>query len=170
MARPKAIPNLLGLPSRVLSPPIHGFLPQFPFLQERKTGVVACSLPFLQENHDLLPPLPHPQSHQFDRRQPPCPLLTDRFLKTQSQGSASSVPNNPAVSSCRKKSDDATFLKDLKDHINEFIHASMDEHKHCFKNTIQKMFGMSKVVTERSAEAKEAEVESALPLQNSVSQ
>ncbi|EEC76097.1 hypothetical protein OsI_13349 [Oryza sativa Indica Group] len=75
------------------------------------------------------------------------------------------------MSSCRKKkSDDATFLEDLKDHIDEFIHASMDEHKHCFKNTIQKMFGMSKVVAERSAEAKEAEVESALPLQTSVSQ
>uniref|UniRef100_A0A0D3FNF8 Uncharacterized protein n=3 Tax=Oryza TaxID=4527 RepID=A0A0D3FNF8_9ORYZ len=91
--------------------------------------------------------------------------------KTQSQGSASSVPKNPAMSSCRKKkSDDATFLEDLKDHIDEFIHASMDEHKHCFKNTIQKMFGMSKVVAERSAEAKVAEVESALPLQTSVSQ
>ncbi|XP_006650520.1 uncharacterized protein LOC102721532 [Oryza brachyantha] len=90
--------------------------------------------------------------------------------KTQSQESASSVPKNPAMASCRKKkSDDATFLEDLKDHIDEFIHASMDEHKTCFKNTIQKMFGMSKVVAERSAEAKEAEVESALPLQTSVS-
>lgn len=37
-------------------------------------------------------------------------------------------------------------------------------------NTIQKMFGMSKVVAERSADAKEAEVKSALPLQTSVSQ
>ncbi|EAZ41853.1 hypothetical protein OsJ_26398 [Oryza sativa Japonica Group] len=97
-------------------------------------------------------------------------LLRMESSKTQSQGSAS-VPKNPAMSSCRKKkSDDVTFLEDLKDHIDEFIHASMDEHKHCFKNTIQKMFGMSKVVAERSAEAKEAEVESALPLQTSVSQ
>uniref|UniRef100_A0A0D9VYF3 Uncharacterized protein n=1 Tax=Leersia perrieri TaxID=77586 RepID=A0A0D9VYF3_9ORYZ len=90
--------------------------------------------------------------------------------KTQPQGSASSAPKNQAMTSCRKKkSDDATFMEDLKDHIDEFIHASMDEHKTCFKNTIQKMFGMSKIVAERSAEAKEAEVESALPLQTSVS-
>ncbi|XP_062212257.1 uncharacterized protein LOC133913198 [Phragmites australis] len=91
---------------------------------------------------------------------------------TQSEGSASSVPKNPAMASCRKKKsdDDATFLEDLKDHIDEFIHASMDEHKTCFKKSIQKMFGMSKLVAERSAESKEAEVESALPLQTSVSQ
>ncbi|XP_039849373.1 uncharacterized protein LOC120708252 [Panicum virgatum] len=91
----------------------------------------------------------------------------------QSEGSAPSVPKNPAMASCRKKKtdDDATFIEDLKDHIDEFIHASMDEHKTCFKKTIQKMFGMSKVVAERSATgAKEAEVESALPLQTSVSQ
>ncbi|KAL5209097.1 hypothetical protein ABZP36_004720 [Zizania latifolia] len=91
--------------------------------------------------------------------------------KTQPEGSVPSVPKNPAMASCRKKkSDDATFLEDLKDHIDEFIHASMDEHKTCFKNTIQKMFGMSKAVAQRSAEVKEAEVESALPLQTSVSQ
>ncbi|CAN6316004.1 unnamed protein product, partial [Urochloa humidicola] len=92
---------------------------------------------------------------------------------TQSEGSAPSVPKNPAMASCRKKKtdDDVTFLEDLKDHIDEFIHASMDEHKTCFKKTIQKMFGMSKAVAERSAaEAKEAEVESVLPLQTSVSQ
>lgn len=88
----------------------------------------------------------------------------------QPQDSAYSVPKNPSMTCCRKRTDGATFLEDLKDHIEEFIHASMDEHKHCFKNTIQKMFGMSKVVAERSAEAKEAEVESALPLQTSVSQ
>ncbi|PSR86013.1 Isoleucine--tRNA ligase [Actinidia chinensis var. chinensis] len=59
----------------------------------------------------------------------------------------------PAIASCRKKkSEEATFLEDLKDHVDEFIHASMDEHKTCFKKTIQKMFGMSKVVAERSAD------------------
>lgn len=125
----------------------------------------------------------------------------------QTEAAAPSVPKNPAMASCRKKkTDDATFLEDLKDHIDEFIHASMDEHKTCFKKTIQKvsctttlkfllsiwsfygchafgaqgfcypwivaqMFGMSKAVAERSAaEAKEAGVESALPLQTSVSQ
>jgi hypothetical protein len=126
---------------------------------------------------------------------------------TQPTGSAApSVPKNPAVTSCRKKkSEEATFIEDVRDHIDEFIHASMDEHKTCFKKTIQKvsctttlqivfsfsrfflwshtfgaqffripcivqMFGMSKAVAERSAEAKGAEVESALPLQTSVSQ
>ncbi|CAL4968121.1 unnamed protein product [Urochloa decumbens] len=86
---------------------------------------------------------------------------------------APSTTKNPAMASCRKKKtdDDATFLEDLKDHMDEFIYATMDEHKTCFKKTIQKMFGMSRAVAERSAsEAKEAEVESALPLQTSVSQ
>ncbi|XP_076925939.1 uncharacterized protein LOC143588939 [Bidens hawaiensis] len=72
----------------------------------------------------------------------------------------------PAASSCRKKkSDDATFLQDVKDHIDEFIHASMEEHKDCFKKSISKMFGMSKVVAEREAAAANKEVESSLPLQ-----
>jgi len=45
-----------------------------------------------------------------------------------------------SVTSCRKKkSEEATFLEDLKDHIDEFIHASMDEHKTCFKKTVQKV-------------------------------
>ncbi|KAJ6920411.1 hypothetical protein NC651_014104 [Populus alba x Populus x berolinensis] len=48
-----------------------------------------------------------------------------------------------------------TFLEDVKDHIDEFIHASMDEHKSCFTKTIKK------TVAERSADAKE--VESSLP-------
>ncbi|XP_043713835.1 uncharacterized protein LOC122662307 isoform X2 [Telopea speciosissima] len=73
----------------------------------------------------------------------------------------------PPITSCRKKkSDDANFLEDLRDHIDEFIHASMDEHKTCFKKTMQKMFGMSKIVAERSSEPKE--VESILPLRTTV--
>ncbi|GAY61754.1 hypothetical protein CUMW_212410 [Citrus unshiu] len=73
-----------------------------------------------------------------------------------------------AMTSCRKKkNDDASFLEDLRDHIDEFIHASMDEHKACFKKTVQKMFaGMSKI-SERNVDAKG--VESALPLQTTVS-
>lgn len=52
------------------------------------------------------------------------------------------------TSSCRKyvNDDNATFLANLKDHFNEFINASMDEHKTCFKNTIDKVppfFSMS---------------------------
>uniref|UniRef100_A0A2P2JFR4 Uncharacterized protein n=1 Tax=Rhizophora mucronata TaxID=61149 RepID=A0A2P2JFR4_RHIMU len=74
----------------------------------------------------------------------------------------------PVVTSCRKKkNEEATFLEDIKDHIDEFIHASMDEHKTCFKKTIQKMFGMSKVVAGRSGDGQE--VESSLPLRTIVS-
>ncbi|XP_039173694.1 uncharacterized protein LOC120296103 [Eucalyptus grandis] len=58
----------------------------------------------------------------------------------------------PPLTSChKKKKDDATFLEDIKDHVDEFINASVDEHKSCFTMTIQKMFGMSKVVAERNA-------------------
>lgn len=49
-------------------------------------------------------------------------------------------PVDPAMASCRKKkSENATFLQDVRDHIDEFVHASMDEHKTCFKKTIQKV-------------------------------
>ncbi|KAF3657104.1 putative monoacylglycerol lipase ABHD6-like [Capsicum annuum] len=85
----------------------------------------------------------------------------------QNDKSPSPVTPNPAATSCRKKkSEQASFLEDIKDHMDEFIHASMDEHKTCFKKTVQKMFGMSKVVAERNAEAKE--VESSLPLQTTL--
>ncbi|XP_050235073.1 uncharacterized protein LOC126683268 [Mercurialis annua] len=72
----------------------------------------------------------------------------------------------PAASSCRKKTNEkAAFLEDLKDHMDEFIHASMEDHKSCFKNTMQKMFGMSKiVVAEKSASDHAKEVESSLPV------
>lgn len=60
--------------------------------------------------------------------------------KSQDEPKPSSALTKAAVTSCRrKKSDDATFLEDLKDHIDEFIHASMDEHKSCFKKTVQKV-------------------------------
>ncbi|KAD3068028.1 hypothetical protein E3N88_35908 [Mikania micrantha] len=74
----------------------------------------------------------------------------------------------PVMDSCRKKkSEDATFLQDVKDHIDEFIHASMDEHKTCFQKKISKMFGMSKIVAEINA-AEFLEVESMLPLHTSL--
>ncbi|KAG9148170.1 hypothetical protein Leryth_014095 [Lithospermum erythrorhizon] len=73
-----------------------------------------------------------------------------------------------AMAPCRKKkSEQATFLEDVKDHIDEFIHASMDEHKTCFKKTIGKMFSMSKSVAEREADTG---VESSLPLRTSLSE
>ncbi|CAN6544067.1 hypothetical protein FF1_034504 [Malus domestica] len=73
----------------------------------------------------------------------------------------------PATTSCqKKKNEQATLLEDVKDHINDFVNASMDEHKTCFKKNMQKMFGMSKNVAERSVDTKE--VESTLPLQITV--
>ncbi|GJW61245.1 hypothetical protein Tco_0110580 [Tanacetum coccineum] len=53
------------------------------------------------------------------------------------------------------------------DHIDEFVNASMAEHKTCFQKTISKMFSMSKVVAQRNADNKE--VESSLSLHTVVS-
>ncbi|EEF46219.1 uncharacterized protein LOC8259054 [Ricinus communis] len=79
--------------------------------------------------------------------------------------------SSPTVSSCRKKkNEEATFLEDVKDHIDEFIHASMQEHKSCFKNTIHKMFGMSKIVAQREANVESKEVESSLALRTVVTE
>ncbi|KMZ56530.1 hypothetical protein ZOSMA_94G00560 [Zostera marina] len=79
------------------------------------------------------------------------------------------------MESCRKKKtdDNTSFLTDLKDHIDEFVNASVDEHKTCFTKTIQKMFGMSKVIAERnsnssSSSSSGSHAESHLPLQTSV--
>ncbi|XP_050364110.1 uncharacterized protein LOC126782824 [Argentina anserina] len=84
---------------------------------------------------------------------------------------AATSPSPPAAAtpmSCRKKKDEqATFLEDVKDHIDEFINGSMDEHVSCFKNTMNKMFKMSKKVAEKSA-ADAKGVESSLPLQTTV--
>ncbi|XVF58599.1 hypothetical protein PTKIN_Ptkin07bG0079400 [Pterospermum kingtungense] len=88
--------------------------------------------------------------------------------KIQSEKQPSIAAPASVVTSCKKKkNEEATFIEDLKDHIDEFINGSMDEHKTCFKNTIQKTFGMSKIVAERSAKSKE--VESILPLRTTVS-
>uniref|UniRef100_A0A0D9XMC1 Uncharacterized protein n=1 Tax=Leersia perrieri TaxID=77586 RepID=A0A0D9XMC1_9ORYZ len=89
----------------------------------------------------------------------------------QPEGSHQSAPSvKPALSSCRRnKSENTSFVSDLRDNIQEFIHASPDEHRTCFTKTIQRMFGLSKVVAERSAQAKEPEAESVLPLQTTVS-
>ncbi|GAB4861431.1 hypothetical protein Ancab_036634 [Ancistrocladus abbreviatus] len=86
---------------------------------------------------------------------------------SQSEVKASAASSTPAVTSCRKKKkEDATFLEDVKDHIDEFIHASMDEHMSCFTKTVRKMFGMSKIVAQRNSER--MEVESVLALQTTL--
>ncbi|KAK8942876.1 hypothetical protein KSP39_PZI009130 [Platanthera zijinensis] len=61
-------------------------------------------------------------------------------MEAQRAESEQNMRVDPDLASCRKKkSESATFLEDVKDHIDEFIHASMDEHKSCFKKTIQKV-------------------------------
>lgn len=60
--------------------------------------------------------------------------------KSQPEKQPSTAAPASVVGSCRKKkNEEATFLEDLKDHIDEFINASMDEHKTCFKKTVQKV-------------------------------
>ncbi|XP_054800092.1 uncharacterized protein LOC129304453 [Prosopis cineraria] len=88
--------------------------------------------------------------------------------KNEFEKQTSSAATASTVTSCRKKKNEqATFLEDLKDHVDEFIHASMDEHKTCFKKTVRKMFGLSKVVSERNSDTTK-EVESSLPLRTTV--
>ncbi|XP_056688841.1 uncharacterized protein [Spinacia oleracea] len=95
-------------------------------------------------------------------------ILGYRDIKNPAETKSSATAPTPAIASCRrKKKDDATFLEDSKGHIDEFIDASMDEHKSCFTKTIQKMFSISKVVAQRNSE--QQEVESVLPLQTTVS-
>jgi len=60
--------------------------------------------------------------------------------KSQPEKLSSSAATAPPVVSCRKKkNEEAAFLEDLKDHIDEFLSASMDEHKSCFQKTIHKV-------------------------------
>ncbi|KAH1031020.1 hypothetical protein J1N35_043194 [Gossypium stocksii] len=63
--------------------------------------------------------------------------------KSQPDKQSSSAAAPLVSTSCRKKkNEEATFLEDLKDHIDEFINASMEEHKTCFKKTIQKVLSL----------------------------
>ena len=50
-------------------------------------------------------------------------------------------PSIPEVSSCRRKKNfgSGSFVSDLRDHFHEFLSASANEHRTCFKNTIQKV-------------------------------
>ncbi|CAF1938410.1 unnamed protein product [Brassica napus] len=93
---------------------------------------------------------------------------TNKQMETQ-KTQAENQPK-PAMSSCRKMvKDDANFLEDVKDHIDEFINASMDDHKNCFNKTIKKMFGLSKAVAEKQQAEEAKGVESYLPLQTTLS-
>jgi len=61
---------------------------------------------------------------------------------------SASAAAQQATSSCRKKkSESTTFFGEIVDHIDEFANASYDEHKTCLQKTLNKMFGMSKAVS-----------------------
>ncbi|KAH9543374.1 hypothetical protein CY35_13G061300 [Sphagnum magellanicum] len=67
------------------------------------------------------------------------------FLKLVDSATSSSSLS----SSCWKKSDYTStfFFGDVMDHIDKFVHTSMDGHKNCFKNVLNKMFGTSKATS-----------------------
>ncbi|KAF8095365.1 hypothetical protein N665_0335s0013 [Sinapis alba] len=46
-----------------------------------------------------------------------------------------------STTSCKKhvNDDNATFLANLKDRFSEFVNTPMEEHKTCFKNTMDKV-------------------------------
>ncbi|CAJ2638746.1 unnamed protein product [Trifolium pratense] len=90
---------------------------------------------------------------------------TQKSTDTQKSQAENPYSSAAVATSCRKKKhEEASFLEDVKDHIDEFINASMEEHNTCFQKTIKKMFGLSKAVAEANANAAK-EVESSLPLQ-----
>ncbi|CAI9110647.1 OLC1v1010710C1 [Oldenlandia corymbosa var. corymbosa] len=68
-------------------------------------------------------------------------MAAERSPSDDTKGLSSTAAQTQVMTSCRKKKNEsATFLEDVKDHIDEFIHASMDEHKTCFQKTIKKVF------------------------------
>lgn len=68
--------------------------------------------------------------------------------KSQNSKLPSSGAPSPAMASCRKKkNEEATFVEDLKDHIDEFVHASMDEHKTCFQKTVKKVWFLCIIIS-----------------------
>lgn len=79
--------------------------------------------------------------------------------------SPASSSEAPVVSSCRRKKNfgSGSFVSDLRAHIHEFLHASMDEHRICLVDTFKKM--KSKIYREKSV-AGSNEGEASLPLQN----
>ncbi|KAI5061212.1 hypothetical protein GOP47_0023717 [Adiantum capillus-veneris] len=76
-------------------------------------------------------------------------------------------PKQTPPPSCRKKkSEGASFIEDVRSHIDDFLHASMEEHQSCLKNTLQKMFGISKKKMLKSAPSTQEVV---LPLEATTS-
>ncbi|KAJ8460647.1 hypothetical protein OPV22_033573 [Ensete ventricosum] len=52
--------------------------------------------------------------------------------------SAKELPEQPALSPCwKKKAPDAGFLANVKDHFDQFVGTSIDQHRICLKKTIR---------------------------------
>ncbi|KAM2667275.1 hypothetical protein EV2_018985 [Malus domestica] len=70
------------------------------------------------------------------------------------------------MSSCSRKKNfgSGSFVSNLRDHIHEFLHASLDEHRTCLKETVRKMFERAKLYREKSGSGRN-EGEKPLPLQ-----
>lgn len=85
---------------------------------------MAASAPLPPSRQFLLPPFCFPA--QLLRND-------DDVLVLQSKSKAT-------MGSCRKKNfGSGSFVSNLRDHIHEFIHASMDEHRTCMKETVRKV-------------------------------
>ncbi|CAJ1930132.1 unnamed protein product [Sphenostylis stenocarpa] len=75
------------------------------------------------------------------------------------------VKSASRVSFCqRKKSDNGSFVSQLRNHFHEFIHASADEHKTCLRSTIQKIVDASKLFGKNGDSTNEGD---SVPLQSS---
>ncbi|RID55227.1 hypothetical protein BRARA_G02503 [Brassica rapa] len=75
-------------------------------------------------------------------------------MNTQSQ-TTTAVP----TTSCEKhvNDDNATFLTNFKDRFSAFVNTPMDEHKTCFKNTMDKVcsqFSVSSWMSKDDAQKK----------------
>ncbi|CAK9162340.1 unnamed protein product [Ilex paraguariensis] len=74
-----------------------------------------------------------------------------------------SAPTPTATYCRRNKSDNGSFASNLRDHLHEFIHSPMEEHKACLKANFQKIMGK---FSERTTGPKEGE--NSLPLDTTV--
>jgi hypothetical protein len=80
--------------------------------------------------------------HAKENRQPARMSGSEQAQQSSVKAETESTPQAVASSSssCRKKkSESTTFFGDVLDHIDEFVHASMDEHKSCLKKTLNKV-------------------------------
>jgi hypothetical protein len=62
---------------------------------------------------------------------------------TSASDADAAIPPTPA--SCRKKKSDVNegFIKDIVNHIDEFVNASYDEHKTCLQKSVRKVIAIS---------------------------